>query len=545
MGRYNRALRQEGEVGMIQLDKRSFELDENGNFIHLDLVSTLAKFASPIIQHREFLYKRYVRKEKQEIIAPFERYITNIASGYIGGKPPKFSINDEVAESIKEATVKLFNKDYGVRADSKEYMVLVDYINDYNDLPNFFYQLVRDYIITGASYGRLYENDENEIVFANMSPLQCVAVYDYSTPVQKIALLRIWKEYDENFNLKKVVEITTSDYVKVFVEGQNSEDYSEREEMSDSLHWKLAPFIALENPDETGYFEPVLTLIDAYEKALQNTKHTFEYNDNDGCKLMIVGYSPENPLMIEGTDLNGNKVMVKNPARDEEDRLILNAPTFYTDENGKVEWITKNVNDTAMENHKNTLMTDILMFAAIPDIAATRDYKLTATEVERAFFPIEQYLIELDRLLQVEFLAMWENIVDRINFKKKTNFDFRDIHIEFPRNLPSDFASQINNIVLLSNLLSKETLIRLLPYDIDVETEMSKLSAEQAENAVQESIENKIDTNDDEGIYKSGLNPYRSLSNAIGSAQRKNQYTGSSVVTKEQKTMLDEALKND
>lgn len=496
---------------MIQLNKKYFEIDQFGNFVHLGVIATLVDMAMPILNHREFLYSRYNKMPKPDgdLTAPLERYITNIAAGYAGGKPPRFTVTTEENDAMKRAANDLFNKTYDPRLASIDaYKLIVDYINDYNDLPLFFYQTVKSYCMLGAAYARLYENDENEIVFAPLSALQTIAIYDYSTPAQKIALFRIWNEFNENMQPITVCELTTHDYKKVFVNTvEMPNNYLEREEDADDLHWKLCPFMAMESPDGKAIFEPVIGLIDAYETVLTNAKHTFEYNDNDGCKLMIVGYAPQNPLMIEQ-----NGKLVQNPDRVEEDKLILEAPTFYTDENGKVEWITKNINDTAVENHKKTLINDIFTLSAVPDLSGALVEK-TATEIERSFFPLEQYLIEADRIFYKEFIELWENITARINLKKHTEFDFRDIKIEFVRNMPTDKASSVNSAVLLQNLLSRETLLKLLPFDIDVSNELAKDPAGKVE---------EIEVS----------------SPGIGANQNGNQYSGANVTASETKTLL-------
>lgn len=502
---------------MIQINKSLLELNEDGSFKSPELIASIYNIARPILDKREYLYKRYKRTMsvsrdlEANVVVPFERYITNIAAGYAGGKPPRFTVTNEQNVKMKKAATKLFGKTF--KNDEYEFKSVIDYINDYNDLPLFFYELIKQYVMVGAAYARVYENDENEIVFAPLSALQTVAIYDYSTPAQKIALFRVWTEYNAFMKVQTVVELTTHDYKKVFVNNAEvNSTFLEREEDYDNLYWKLCPFMACEAPDNKGFFEPVLSLIDAYETVMTNAKHTFEYNDNGGCKLMIVGYAPQNPLMIEQ-----DGKLVQNPDRIEEDRLILEAPTFYTDENGKVEWITKNINDNAVENHKTTLYNNIMQFAAIPDVAAG-SFEKTATEVERSFFPLEQFLIEADRIFYKEFIALWENITARINLKKNTSFDFRDIKIEFIRNVPSDKTTTVNNAVLLQQLLSRESLLRILPYEIDVADELSRKPAANEKIVLE------------------------TKNSAAGRNQNKNQYNGANIETKEQKNLVRTAV---
>ena len=441
-------------------------------------ISNIVVKAKEILAHRQELYNRYKRKANAEIKVPLEYYIANIATGYFGGKAPKFSVKQERNLKNKRIIQRLFDKIVGKNANADELKMIIDYINDYNDLPAFFYELVFDYMTTNACYWIEYETENNEIVFARVPSLQTVAIYDYSTPIQKIGGIRIWQETDKDGFEADMVEVITANSKRYYKNSKKAPDeYLEDVDARKDVKWDLTPFNAVENPDELCIYEPVLTLIDAYETIIKNNKHLFEYNDD--AKLKITGFSPNNPLMIQ--DESGQ--WIKNPLRTKEDNLILEAPTFYTPDNtGDIDWITKDINDTASENHKKTLIELILMMSMIPSISEISTREKTATEIERSFFPLEQVLTRADKLFKRELLAMWENIIGRINLKKKTNYDFREIQIDLERNLPTDKDSLVDMALKLREVLSDETVLNMLPLDIDVESELSKKEEEATEN---------------------------------------------------------------
>lgn len=441
-------------------------------------ISDIVQKAKDILKHRQDLYNRYTRKTKAEIKVPLEYYIANIATGYMGGKAPKFSVKQEKNEEKKNLIYRLFEKVVGKKANADELKMIIDYINDYNDLPAFFYEIIFDYITTNACYWIEYETEQNEIVFARVPSLQTVAIYDYSTPIQKIGGIRIWQETDNQGFDVDVVEVITAEYKRHYRNSKKQpEEYKEIKEAKENVIWDLVPLNAVENPDELCLYEPILTLIDAYETVIKNNKHLFEYNDD--AKLKITGFTPQNPLMIQ--DTNGK--LIKNPDRTKEDNLILEAPTFYTPDNtGDIDWITKDINDTASENHKKTLIELILMISMIPSISEISTKEKTATEIERSFFPLEQVLTRADKLFKKELLAMWENIIGRINLKKKTNYDFREIQIDLERNLPTDKDSVVAMALQLREVLSDETILNMLPFDIDVESELAKKQEEAQQN---------------------------------------------------------------
>ena len=456
---------------MLQMSKEYLDNEKN--------IFNIVQKIEPILKHRIMLYERYRRKVDAEIKVPLEYYIANIATGYFAGKAPKFSVKQEKDEKRKNIIKKLFDKIIGKNSNADELKMLIDYINDYNDLPAFFYELVFDYITTNACYWLEYETTENEIVFARIPSIQTVAVYNYDTPVEKIAGIRIWNETDSEGFECSMVEVITKKYRKYYKNSKKEpKEYKEIEDMRENVNWLIAPFNAVENPDELCLYEPVISLIDAFETVIKNNKHLFEYNDD--AKLKITGFTPDNPIMKE--DENGN--LVKNPDRAKEDQFILEAPTFYTPDNtGDIAWITKDINDTASENHKKSLVELILMISMIPTVSEISTKEKTATEIERSFFALEQVLTRADKLFKKELLSMWENIVDRINIKKSTEFDFREIQIDLERNLPTDKDSIVKMALQLRGLLSDETIIGMLPYDFDIMSEIEKVKKQNNENS--------------------------------------------------------------
>ena len=461
--------------------------------------------ALPIFLHRKYLYDRYTRKyDTSDVIVALEYYISIISSGYFGGKEPQYKVK-KINDTQKNILKKLFGKIFGDNNDPDEFQAIIDYIKKYNDNGSFFYDCVKDYINTGACYGLVYENSDNEEVYAHTSSLNTVAIWNYEVPSKKIGLLRAWFENTNLGGIETHLEIVTKDYKKQFIDGIEKKNINENEkfefkEAKDSrkeVVWNDVPCFAVENPDGLAFFESVITLIKKHEQVIKNNANTFEYNDN--AKLKITGFTPENEAVIQATDENGQPkvdnngqpIMIPNPARQEEDEAILNAKVFYTpDQSGDIDWVTKDINDTASENHKKTCLDMALMISGVPNVT---DQGFTdadnASALEKKFFPLEQVLQQADHLFKKELLRMWEMIIDRINLKKSKNYDFRDIEIILNRNLPTDTETVVNAWLKLRGLLSDKTVINHLPYDLDAEAEIAEMDI-QNESNIEKNLEN-------------------------------------------------------
>lgn len=461
-------------------------------------ISILWGKALPIFMHRKYLQDRFTRKyDQKDVVVALEYYISIIASGYFGGKEPQFKVKN-INETQKGILNRIFKRIFGEKNDPEDYQAIIDYIAKYNDNGSFFYDCVLDYITTGAGYGLVYENKKNEVVYANLSSLNTVAIWNYDVPSTKIGLLRCWYENTATGGIETHLEIITKDYKKQFVDGiekksitENAEyNFEEVDGSNKPVRWTDLPCFAVENPYGMSFFENVITLINKNEKVIENNANIFDYNDN--AKLKITGFSPENDPLIPLTDEKGNiktdkegkAIMQKNPARIQEDEAILNAKVFYTpDKDGDIDWIIKDINDTASENHKKTCLDMALMISGVPNVT---DQGFTdadnAAALEKKFFPLEQVLQQAHHLFRKEYLRMWEMITARINLKKGKEYDFRDIDVILIRNLPTDTESLTNAWLKLRGLISDKSIISHLPFGLDAESELAEIYKQNEEN---------------------------------------------------------------
>lgn len=454
--------------------------------------------ALPIFMHRKYLYDRFTRKyDDGDVKVALEYYISVIASGYFGGKEPQYKVK-KTNETQKGILKKVFKKIFGDKNNPEEYQAIIDYIKKYNDNGSFFYDVVKDYINTGACYGLVYENKKNEIVYAHTSSLNTIAIWNYETPSQKIGLLRVWYENTIKGEIETHLQIITQKYKKEFVDRKEKQtitknaeyEFKEVENSRKKVLWNDLPCFAVENPDGLAFFENVITLIQKHEQVIKNNANIFQYNDD--AKLKITGFTPNEDSLIQATDSegkpeidkDGNPVMIKNPNRAKEDEAILNAKVFYTPDNtGDIDWVIKEINDTASENHKKTCIDMSLMISGVPNVTDQGFTKAdNASALEKKFFPLEQVLQQADHIFRKELLRMWEMITDRINLKKTKEYDFRDIEIILTRNLPTDTESVVNAWLKLRGLLSDKTVIDHLPYDLDSESELAEIDAQNEAN---------------------------------------------------------------
>lgn len=490
---------------MIQWNKETLE--------NPDSVAQILTLAETEWDARRRLYERIRRKvSSSEIVSigdnnikvGFENYINSMVTGYFAGKAPIYDVekisDPEKSNIIKELLNKIFNLD---SKQDEELKVLIDYISKYNDDGTEYFDLAFDYFGMRACYETLYENDENEIVYAKQSALNTIGIFDYSTPVNQIGQLRKWTEKNKNNVDVTIIELITISGKKYYSPTpEDIKKLKEDEERKEEGKWSMLPCIAIENEMGLSSFELVISLICAYERVIQNSRNTFQYNDE--AKLKVTGFTPENDLMVtkldkEGNpelDTNGEEKQIINEARQKEDEAILKAKVFYTpDSNGDIAWVEKTVQDTALQNHKKTLVDLISMISGVPNIT---DLGFTnadnASALDRKFFALEQMITQADKQFKKAILRRWETIIDRINKRKTKKYDFRSIKIDLQRNLPTDKGTETDRALKLRGLLSDASIIDMLPDDLDAISELEKIDKQNQEN-IEKNMQNITNMN--------------------------------------------------
>ena len=484
---------------------------------------------------RKELYEKFRRKltdeelaslDDEDIKVPLERYISIMSAGYFGGKAPTYKVkafNKDKDKIIKE----LFNHETNDEQEIKEIEELIKHIVDYNNDGSHFLHMVLDYLVKRACYEIYYKDKKTgEITITRSDALETVAIWDYSLPKKLIGIYRIIRTYMANGEYQQIIELTTTDGKRNYYDTpekrkifgtpayeQQFEDeplFKENKEEKKPRMWDDdIPATAIENCDGMAIFEPAISLIKAYERCIQNSRNVFKYNDE--AILAVKGYTPENPMIIQNE--KGEDII--NPARQKEDEYVLTSRVRYLDGNREVDsnlwWVEKNVNDTALQNHKKTLMDIICLCSFCPNMT---DLGFTQADnnaaLEKKFFGLQQYIATFEGDFLEGLTRRWRIILEKFNKDKSKTYDFRDIEVKLNRNLPSDTATTITNAMKIRGLVSDDTVINLLGLDLDSTSELAKMDLQNEEN-IQKNLEqmrmmgqagveqdNKEDKQDDE-----------------------------------------------
>lgn len=462
----------------------------------LDDYQTLFGRIDGILQKRELLKERYTRFSSDssmlygDLAIPFEKFIVDLATGYLAGKP-SYDI-DILNDTARDIQKRYFEKDAMDEKQIEEMKAIIEYVIRYNDDDQEVYKLIHDYLLYGACYEVLYENEDNNIVYNSFDASNTVAIWSTDIPRNLIAIVSKYTEQDSQNNVYDRFRVVDADSMRIY-DRQSDKEIVERTELSEEKKWSDVPGFACES--DFSIIENCESLINVYENLLKNVKDTYKYNAED-CKLKINGYKAQNRLMVK--DNNGN--MVINEDRVKEDEYVLSSRTFYTEEGGDADWLVKPVDANGVTTLLKYYVDSIFQICGIPNTAdlAFNSSDLNASAIDRKFYIMNIKTEEIVSDIKKGLLRRFELIFNRLNQKFSTKYDFRYINIDIAKNLPSMEDETIDRMKKLEGIISEQTIVETLGYDYESEKSKKENEVDELQLPGQSSNEDEDGPKQDE-----------------------------------------------
>lgn len=366
-----------------------------------------------------------------KIVNPYPKYITDMLVGYFVGQPISYTSKEE--DGLLEDLQAIF---------------------DYSDEQEENLELAKICSIKGKAYELLYRDEDARIRFNEFGPDQMFVIYDMTiSPSIKFAI----RYYDVGEGNDKITYAEVYDKeVCMLYKGKDS-DLS-LEQITPHTFKDVPVVEYVNNKEEQGDFEQVITLIDAYNKAQSNT-----LNDMDqftDAYLILVNMAGTDSGRIE--DLKRDRVML-------------------LDEDGDAKWLIKEINDAWVENYKDRVRRDIHKFSYTPDMQdESFGNNLSGVSIRYKILAMEQIRSNKERKFKKGLQRRIELICNSLSLEKNIDL-FTNINIKFANTLPQNIYELSQTIKNLSPYLSSETLLNQLPFVENAKEELEKKKAEEEE----------------------------------------------------------------
>lgn len=328
----------------------------------------------------------------------------------------------------------------------------------YNDYQSEDSDLLKDALIYGVANELMYIDDEGKTRFKLVDPTTSFGVYDSSLTADLTYFVRFykiadWEDDDQNWALDVYDAKTVKHYS---MKGPLSTPTLVDEKPH---YFGQCPANILVMPDEKSIFDCILSEQDSVNELLSA--------EIDDFAAFCDAY-----LVIEDAELDTDTVKEMKTNR------VLQLP-----QGAKAYWLTKQANDTQVENILKRLHDSIYRTAQCPDFSSESfiggvssgiaiQYRLTGMETRAGKIEAEmkkalQRRVEV--LCGMAALKLGEEV-------------YRDIEIVFTRNIPADEAAIINMVNALKGTVSDATLLAQIPFITDVEKELEAVNEQKQQN---------------------------------------------------------------
>ena len=337
--------------------------------------------------------------------------------------------------------------------DIEEIMDILRY-NDYQAQDSDF---LLDALTFGVAAELMYIDSNSKVRFKLINPTQCFGVYDDSLTGDLMYFVRMYKasEWDES-DFYNVDVYSDYDIKHYRMNGTNGYLNFVNEEKH---YFSQCPANLFYLPDEKSIFDCIMSLQDSMNELLSA--------EIDDYSAFCDAY-----LALFGVDADAEDI-----AAMKENRVLV------LPDGASASWLTKAASDAQVENILKRIHDSIYRVAQCPDFSSESfvggvssgiaiRYRLTGMEtragkIEAAMKKALQRRVEI--ICGIASLKYGEEV-------------FRDIEIDFKRNIPEDETALIALVNSLKGTVSDATLLAQLPFITDVNAELEALQEQKAAN---------------------------------------------------------------
>lgn len=343
----------------------------------------------------------------------------------------------------------------------------------YNDFQSQDAELLLHALVYGVACELMYIDSESKTRFRMIDPTTCFGVYDDSLSSDLMYFVRMYRVNEWDDNDQYAVDVYGANTVTHYhMVGENSFLTFVSEEPH---YFGQCPANIFVMPNEKSIFDCIMSMQDTANELL-----SAEVDDyNAFCDAYLV---------LEGAELDADQVADMRQSR-----------AIMLPVGAKATYLTKTANDTQVENILKRLHDSIYRISACVDFSSETftggvssgiaiQFKLSGMETRCGKIEAEMKKA-LQRRIEVISGMVALSTGEEI---------WRDIRIDFTRNIPADEAAVINMINALKGTVSDATLLAQVPFVTDVQAELEAVNAQKQANMEMYGFGNNLVEGDDE-----------------------------------------------
>lgn len=327
----------------------------------------------------------------------------------------------------------------------------------YNDYQSEDAELLLHALIYGVANELMYIDSESKTRFRMIDPTQCFGIYDDTLSSDLMYFVRIYKvnEWDDSntYNCDVYGASTITHY-------QMYGDNSALTYLGEEPHYfGQCPANIFVMPDEKSIFDCILSMQDSVNELLSS--------EVDDYSAFVDAY-----LVLQGVDADASDIDTMK------ERRVIILP-----DGSNATYLTKSANDAQIENMLKRLHDSIYRISACVDFSSETFTGGVSSGIAIQFklSGMEQRAGGIEALMKKALQRRIE-VISGMAALTTGEEVWRDIQINFVRNIPADENATINMINALKGTVSDATLIAQIPFITDVQAELDAVQKQKKEN---------------------------------------------------------------
>ena len=391
-----------------------------------------------------------------KLVHAYPRYIVTMASGYLVGAPVKYT-DDAQAGMLKALE--------DVHKNSK--MDSVD----------------AELAAHASTYGKgvciCYADEAGKPKAAALDPREAFVVYDNTVEHKPIFGVHWLEKQDASGKSVGVSVHVHTETEEMLFEGKTLTTINAVLNEVKTHAFGGVPMVEFwNNSQETGDFEPVLSLIEAYD-VLESDRVNDKQQFTDAV-LLLTGCTLED----EPEELDEDEEEQTAEKRSAAQRLLEEKTLTLPDENAKAEWLIKNGDENGAEILRNAIKSEIHKQSLVPDLT-DEHFAANASGVAMRY-----KLLGLEQLTKIKERWFREGLETRMRLFAAFmqvlgigTLNVDTVQIVFTRSLPVNETEVASMVAQLSGIAPQKALLGQLPFIQDVNEAMNELDKEREKEA--------------------------------------------------------------
>lgn len=406
------------------------------------------KLNNAYISDHEILHQAAKAKHKPDnrIVVNFAKYIVDTMNGFFIGNPIKIVTEEKVVS------------DY------------VEYLSKYNNLEDSNAELSKICSIYGKGYEIYYADEESELCVAYLTPLEAFMIYDESIIQRPLFFVRTYTDRDNN------ERGSISD-------GTSIRDFKITGGFTWESEWVAHNFNGvpaseyIENEERQGLFEPVLSMINAFNKAISEKANDVDYFADAYLKVLGALLENEDIAFIRDS-------RVLNLVGDDAEKLV-------------AEFMDKPSNDESQENLLDRLERLIFHISMVANISDENFGTSSGISLKYKL----QAMSNLEKTKERKFssgLNRRYKLLFSHPASKVPNDAWVKLKYHYTPNIPANLLEEAQIANQMEGVTSHETQLKVLSIVENVQEELDKIEEENntpTDNIVNNMMFNNVEDN--------------------------------------------------